>query len=116
MEPSSARAKRSMAKLDRGRGRYRSRYRRDAWWDSAVQNRVPQPYYCGADTTLGSEVWAFHEGQERTRTGIDSDPDSDPDWDNDRTDRQPLVHLHVLAASSCTCTASLCTCTFLGRA
>ncbi|MGI6303814.1 MAG: hypothetical protein ACOX52_22590 [Verrucomicrobiota bacterium] len=38
------------------------------------------------------------------RTGIDSDSDSDhdPDSDNDLTDRQTLVHVLVLAASSCT--------------
>ncbi|MGI6300313.1 MAG: hypothetical protein ACOX52_04530 [Verrucomicrobiota bacterium] len=31
----------------------------------------------------------------------DSDPDPDFDFDHDLTDRQPLVHVHVLAASSC---------------
>jgi hypothetical protein len=43
-------------------------------------------------TQFGGEVWAVHEGQTPTRTGIDSDPDSDPDPDsaNDLTDQQPL--------------------------
>jgi hypothetical protein len=36
----SVRPKKSMAKLDRGRGRGRYRYRRDAGWDSAIQNRI----------------------------------------------------------------------------
>ena len=35
-------------------------------------------------------------------TGIDFDFDFDFDSDNDLTDRQPLVHVLVLAASSCT--------------
>ncbi len=41
----------SMAKQDRGRGRYRSRYRTETCWDSDMRNRVPQPHYCGGDTT-----------------------------------------------------------------
>jgi len=45
------RPKRSMAKQDRGRGGYRSRYRRDAGWDSETRNRIAQLYCCGADKT-----------------------------------------------------------------
>jgi len=67
---------------NRGRGRYRSRYRMDAGWDSDLRNRVTQPCCCGADTTRQA-VGEGHEGQRPTGTGIDFDFD----FDFDRSDR-----------------------------
>jgi len=54
--PVRARPKRSMAKQDRGRGHYRSRYRKNAWWDSDVKNRVHNRIVAVL-TQLSSEVW-----------------------------------------------------------
>jgi len=45
------RPKRSMAKHDRGRGRYRSRYRKNAGWDTDMRNRVLEPCCFDSDTT-----------------------------------------------------------------
>ncbi len=55
IDTARGRPKTSMAKLDRGQGRYRPRYRKTAGWDSATRNRVPLPYCCGAEKP-GSEA------------------------------------------------------------
>ena len=90
-----------MAKQDRGRGRYRSRYRKAAGWESDSRNRVPQPYYCARQHGLSGAQRARRPTEQ---SGIDFldfldfDPDFDFDFDfdfdsehdrSDRSDRQP---------------------------
>ena len=86
--------KRSMAKQARGRGRYRSWYRKDGAWDSETRNRVPLRCRHNSEAKFGR---ARRQPERESISMSMSIPISiSIQADNDRTDRPPPVHVHVL--------------------